>query len=216
MGSAIAQYYYPESPFTRRIFVNGSGRRTSEPISVVACATQSTLTELLLYLATPATTAISCSSRPVWHDANGSRSGRTRSAKGGFSSSMPPFLSQVQLQTVKQWLLPLIRRLCAAVANGRCISPRHLPPGQFTPSYILITVGLNAPLLQTLFRWLVAIAHLPAFFLFLLPLVRLADILVYIFGPWLWTVGLRYFQGRPLFARTGKANAGHWGCPLGS
>jgi hypothetical protein len=27
MGTAISQYYYPNSSFTRRIFVNGSGRR---------------------------------------------------------------------------------------------------------------------------------------------------------------------------------------------
>ena len=69
--------------------------------------------------------------------------------------------------------------------------------------YILITVGLNAPLIQTLFRWLVNSAHLPNLLL-LLPVVRLADVLIYIFGIWLWTVGLRYFQGRPLFARMGR------------
>jgi len=33
----------------------------------------------------------------------------------------------------------------------------------------------------------------------LLPLITLADILIYIFGPWLWSLGLRYFQNRPSY-----------------
>jgi hypothetical protein len=32
----------------------------------------------------------------------------------------------------------------------------------------------------------------------------LVDIGIYIFGSWLWTLGLRYFQGRQLLARMGK------------
>ena len=30
------------------------------------------------------------------------------------------------------------------------------------------------------------------------------DIGIYIFGPWLWTLGIRLLQGRQLLARTGK------------
>jgi hypothetical protein len=33
---------------------------------------------------------------------------------------------------------------------------------------------------------------------------QLDDIIIYIFGPWFWTLGLRWLQGRPLLARTGK------------
>ena len=36
------------------------------------------------------------------------------------------------------------------------------------------------------------------------PIVTLADIAVYIFGVWLWTLAIRYFQGRQLLARMGK------------
>ncbi len=51
MGTAIEQYYYPAASFTRRIFIDGSGRRTAEPTTVAVAAAQATLTELLLYLA---------------------------------------------------------------------------------------------------------------------------------------------------------------------
>ncbi|MGB7488226.1 MAG: hypothetical protein WA901_18690, partial [Phormidesmis sp.] len=71
-------------------------------------------------------------------------------------------------------------------------------------AYVLITVGLGIPPVQTLLRGGVAIAHLPALFLWLLPLATFADVLLYIFGPWLWSIGLRYFQGRPISARTGS------------
>jgi hypothetical protein len=36
------------------------------------------------------------------------------------------------------------------------------------------------------------------------PIVTLADIAIYVFGPWLWTLALRCFQGRQLLARMGK------------
>jgi len=51
MGAAIGQKYQPDAPFNRRIFVNGSGRRTAEPSTVAAAAAEQTLTELFLRLA---------------------------------------------------------------------------------------------------------------------------------------------------------------------
>ena len=203
MGSAIAQYYYPKSPFTRRIFVNGSGRRTSEPISVVACATQSTLTELLLYLAVrlrqrfparrgPFGMTLTIADLAVLNRLNNDFIEQAAVSITGAATDGKTVAStthQALVRSGRKWALRITETPTAWAIHA---------------VYILITVGLNAPLLQTLFRWLVAIAHLPAFFLLLLPLVRLADILIYIFGPWLWTVGLRYFQGRPLLARTGS------------
>lgn len=38
----------------------------------------------------------------------------------------------------------------------------------------------------------------------LMVLLALADLWIYIFGPWIWILGLRLAQGRQLFARTGK------------
>jgi len=78
--------------------------------------------------------------------------------------------------------------------------------------YILIT-RLHAPLVQTLFRdvwrcksvspWIVATVdhigrHHP-----------------HLHHPWLWSLGLRYFQNRPLLARTGH-RTGNWRCALGA
>ena len=51
MGSAIAQSYFLGATFSRRVFINGSGRRTAEPATVTVAATQETLTEILLHLA---------------------------------------------------------------------------------------------------------------------------------------------------------------------
>jgi hypothetical protein len=51
MGAAIAQSYAPGAAFSRRIFTNGSGRRSTEPSTVTVAAAQQTLTELLFYLA---------------------------------------------------------------------------------------------------------------------------------------------------------------------
>lgn len=203
MGSAIAQYYYPESSFTRRIFVNGSGRRTAEPITVVVAATQSTLTELLFYLA-----------------------GRLRQR---FPARQGPFgmtLSADDLSVLERMKDDFLKQRVAAI-TGTAANGESLPSLEHqrlvdssrkwalhiieTPTtwaihalYILITVGFGVPLLQTVFRGIAAIANLPEPWLRLLPLFTLGDILIYIFGPWLWALALRYFQGRPLVARTGN------------
>ena len=202
MGSAIAQYYYPESKFTRRIFVNGSGRRSAEPMTVVACATHSTLTELLFYLADRLQQQFSSRQRPFDTSLTADDlfilgrmkndflkqtavaiSGTTAEGKNIESST-----HQSLVRSGRKWALPITETPTAWAIHAL---------------YIAITVGLNAPLLQTLFLWLVASAHLPNLLL-LLPVFMLGDIAIYIFGIWLWTVALRYLQGRPLFARTGK------------
>ena len=202
MGSAIAQYYYPTSTFSRRIFVNGSGRRSAEPMTVVTCATHSTLTELLFYLAhrlqqspfsqesafgTPLTKDDLAILLRVKEDFLK----QTAIAIAGTTPDGKPVKSTTHQSLVRsgqKWALPVTETPTAWAIHAL---------------YILITVGLNAPPLQTLFRWLINSAHLPNL-LSLLPIFRLADILIYIFGIWLWTLALRYFQNRPLFARTGK------------
>ncbi|MGD1921923.1 MAG: hypothetical protein ACFCAD_25340 [Pleurocapsa sp.] len=77
--------------------------------------------------------------------------------------------------------------------------------------YIIISVGWvipfghTLPLIKTLlssFLWLFnlssGIGNTVA------PIITIADIGVYIFGAWLWTLALRYIQGRQLLARMGK------------
>ena len=202
MGSAIAQYYYLDSTFTRRIFVNGSGRRSAEPATVVACATHSTLTELLLYLANrlrqqfpnpqePFGMTLTTENLFVLDRMKDDFLKQTTIAIAGTTADGKPIKSptyQSLVRSGRKWAWPILETPTAWAIHAL---------------YILITVGLNAPLIQTLFRWLITSAHLPNL-LVLLPIFRLVDILIYIFGIWLWTVGLRYFQGRPLFARTGK------------
>ncbi|MGB7084270.1 MAG: hypothetical protein WBD47_01860, partial [Phormidesmis sp.] len=204
MGSAIAQYYYPESTFTRRIFVNGSGRRTAEPITVAVAAAQLTLTELLLYLADQLRQ-------------------RFPGRQGPFGMTLSTTDLALLERRKEDFLKQSVVSIIGTTDNGEILpSPAHQ---QLTGSsqkwalhiteaptiwvihalYILITVGLGWPLMQTLLGWIVAIAPMPTPVLWLLrPAATLADVLIYIFGPWLWAMGLRYFQGRPLFARLGN------------
>ena len=77
--------------------------------------------------------------------------------------------------------------------------------------YIFISVGWvipfghTLPLAKTLSGFVFDLINLPVNTIqLLLPLVTLTDIAVYIFGAWLWTLAIRYFQGRKLFARMGK------------
>lgn len=203
MGTALAQYYYQESSFTRRILTNGSGRRTAEPITVAGAAAQSTLTELLLYLADRLRKHFPAQQGPF-----------------GMTLTVADLLTLERMQD--DFLKQSVVAILGMTTNGetiRSLEHRHLIRSARkwalhiteTPLvwgihalYILITVGFRTPLLQTIFHGIVALAHLPAPVLLLSPFVRLADILIYIFGPWLWALGLRYFQKRPLLARLGK------------
>jgi hypothetical protein len=202
MGTAIAQYYYPQSPFSRRIFINSSGRRTAEPITVAAAAAQATLTELLLYLAK-----------------------RLQQRFPGRNGALGMTLTSTDLMTLERIKDDFIDRsvipIVGTTVSGDPInSPTHRQllrsGGKWalhvteTPIawgihalYILISVGFQVPLVQTLFRSIFALANLsvPGW---LLPAIVLADIAIYIFGSWLWTLGLRYLQGRPLLARMGR------------
>ena len=77
--------------------------------------------------------------------------------------------------------------------------------------YVLITVGWaipfghTIPLVKTLLGLIFSVANLPqSLWELIAPIVTGADIAIYIFGSWLWTLLLRYFQGRQLLARMGK------------
>lgn len=211
MGSAIGQPYYKGAAFRRRIFVNGSGRRTAEPSTVAVAAAQQTLTELLFRIA--------------------------KQMRQAFLYSNPFGMTLTEeslsvLETIKSdFLTKSVVSITGTSVSGVAIksseNQKLISRGQKwalnvteTPFawgvhalYILITVGwvipfgYTVPLIQTIFRLIVFVTGLPnnLFLLVLIaPFVTLADIAIYIFGPWLWTFGLRYFQGRQLLARTGK------------
>ena len=211
MGSAIGQPYHKGAAFRRRIFINGSRRRIAEPSTVAVAAAHQTLTELLFRIAKRM--------RQAFPDSN--PFGMTLRSE-----------SLLFLETIKSELLTKsVVSITGTSASGAAIkSPENqnlISRGRKwalnvteTPlvwaihaTYVLITIGwvipfgYTIPLIQTIFRLIVFAAGLPDD-LFLLVLashvVTLADIAIYIFGPLLWTLGLRYFQGRQLLARMGK------------
>lgn len=201
MGTAISQYYYQESSFTRRIFINGSGRRTAEPATVAIAAAQATLTELLLHVAkqlrarfpahqgafgmTLSTADVLMLEKMKIDFPNRAEAIVGITAKGKINRSSD--YSQL-LQSSKKWAQHIIEAPLVWAIHSL---------------YIALTVGLGIPFIQTVFQIIFGFASLsiPGF---LLPLLIAADILIYIFGPWLWSLALRYFQHRPLLARTGK------------
>jgi hypothetical protein len=202
MGTAIDQYYYQDSSFTRRIFINSSGRRTAEPTTVAVAATQATLTELLLYLAKhlrqrfpaqgplgmPLTTANLLMLEKLKHDfLNHSVVSIVGVTATGEHIQSPTY--QYLIRSSRKWALHIIE---TPIVWG------------IHAFYVLITVGFQVPLVQSILQLLVIGFHLPALLLMLLPICKLADIALYIFGPWFWALGLRYVQGRPLLARQGK------------
>ncbi|NEQ28324.1 MAG: DUF898 domain-containing protein, partial [Microcoleus sp. SIO2G3] len=73
----------------------------------------------------------------------------------------------------------------------------------------LIPFGYVIPVTQTILRLILLGLFVPYHVVShiletLYPVLILADIGLAIFGPWLWTIGLRYYQRRQLFARTGR------------
>jgi hypothetical protein len=193
------------------IFVNGSGRRTSEPATIAVAAAQHTLTELLLYLA-----------KQVKHhfpDSSPFGMTLTQESLAVLEKMKDDFLdiNVVQIMGTTptgNTIETAIRR--TLIAGGRTWALHILE----TPLawgihalYVAITVGwaipfgYTIPLAKTTLDLIVWVAHIPqdAFLLGILnPVVNLVDIAIYIFGSWLWTLGLRYFQGRQLLARIGK------------
>ena len=210
LGSPVIQ---PKQGTSERhnIFVNGSGRTTSESATVAVAAVHETLTELLFYLAKEVKHAFPNSSP--------------------FGMTLAPE-SLASLERMKDCFLDInIVQIIGTTPDGK---PRETSTNKTliqggrkwalhiteTPLawaihalYVSITVGwaiffgYTIPLAGTILSLIVRAANLPDnwFLLSLIdPLVSLADIAIYIFGGWLWTLGLRYFQGRPLLARTSK------------
>ena len=193
-----------------KILVNGSGRRTAEPATVVVAAAQQTFTELLLYLAKEIGTTLN--PKPFGMILSSESITVLENMKNDFVD-----ISSVQIMGAT----PTGKKIDSAtreelIKNGRKWA-WHITE---TPTswaiqalYVLITVGwaipfgYTIPLAKTLLKiavWLLPISQDLFIFKLINPVVTLVDIGIYIFGPWLWTLILRYFQGRQLLARTGK------------
>ncbi|GAA6615658.1 hypothetical protein [Scytonema sp. NUACC26] len=211
MGGAIGQNYGNGTAFCRRIFTTNSGRRTAEPCTLSTAALQQTLTELLLYLA--------------------KRMLRRYPDYNPLGMMLSPE-SILELELIKDDFIyqNVVTITGSTACKGIVKSPEHeklVRVGRQwamhvteTPIvwgihalYVLITVGWaipfgqTIPLANTLFNLIVWVTGLQgdSFLLtFITPVMTLADIAIYVFGPWLWALALRCFQGRQLLARTGK------------
>jgi hypothetical protein len=210
IGSPLGQPIFLKDAFSRRIFTNESGRRTVEPATASVTAIHQTLTELIFYL----------TRRMQKYFAEGQPLGMTLSPAGlmlleqeneflqqnitemvGTSAtgqSQTSHLHQQLIQGGKTWAVHITEAPLAWAIHSL---------------YVLVTVGwaipfgYTIPLVQTIFRGIQLVLPLPTESLaykIVSPIVTVADIIVYIFGAWFWTMGLRIIQKRQLFARTGK------------
>ena len=198
-----------DDDYRYRIFVNGSGRRTAESSTVAVAAAGQTLTELLFYLA-----------KQMRHDFPHSEPlGMSLTTESLMVLAMmkEDFLHKNVLQiigtttqgesinsTTKQTLIKGGHRWANHVTETPLAWAIHA-------LYIVISVGWaipfgqTLPLVKTLSGLLFNLINLPAAITqFMAPLVTIADIAIYIFGAWLWTLAIRYCQGRQLLARMGK------------
>lgn len=206
-GAAMLKAQHPGEPFSRRLFTTGAGRRRAEPATASVAAMHQTLTQLLFSLCRQVSQAFP----------------DERIQPLGLRLTRP----QLTLLEARESeaLLRDCREIIGADAGGQwwpTATSRQLVRGgrrwaqhvlesplawAIHALYILLSLELGLPLVQTLLRqllgealWTAATAPVA-----LLPQAALvADIGVYIFGPWLWTLALRGAQRRPLLARTGR------------
>ena len=192
-----------------RVFVNGSGRRTAEPSTVAVAAARQTLTELLLYLA-----------KQMRHNF-------PHTDPFGMTLTVESLMVLAMMK--KDFLNKNVLQIIGTTSQGKSIKSatrqtliqggshwaNHVTETPLAWSiqalYVFISVGWvipfghPLPLVKTLSGLLFDLVNLPVDIIqFLAPIVNFADIAVYIFGTWLWTLAIRYFQGRQLLARMGK------------
>ena len=206
LGSPVIKHkQFGFSSEYRKIFVNGSGRRTAEPATVAVAAAHQTFTELLLYLAKEVRITFP-DSKPFGMILSFKSITVLDNMKDDFVD-----ISSVQIMGAT----PTGKKIDSAIREELIKNGRkwawHITE---TPTawaihalYVLVTVAWAIPLAKTLLNIAVGLLPIsPDLFIFRLinPVVTLVDIGIYIFGTWLWTLILRYFQGREPLARTGK------------
>jgi hypothetical protein len=210
IGSPLGQPIFLRDAFSRRIFTNESGRRTVEPATASVAAIHQTLTELLFYI----------TRRMQKYFSEGQPLGMTLSREGLMLLEQEnEFLQQniaemVGTSTTGQ---TQTNRLHQQLIQGGQNWAGHITEAPLAWAihalYVLITVGwaipfgYTIPVVHTLLRGVqlaFGLADTNMVVKILSPIVTVADIAIYIFGAWLWTMGLRLIQKRQLLARTGK------------
>ena len=200
-----------------KVFVSGSGRRIAEPATLSVAATQQTLTELLLYLAKEIHKAFSATSTPVDLKPFGMTLApesidvlekmnndfveiRTVQIMGATptGTELDSSIKQELINSGRKWACHITEAPTAWAIHAVYI---------FISFGWIIPFGYAIPLATTIWKGIALLFSIPQdWFVFQLisSVVTLTDIGIYIFGAWLWTLGLRYFQGRTLLARIGK------------
>ncbi len=202
MGAAVGQRYYKGAPFSRRIFTNGSGRRTAEPSTVAAAAAHQTLTELLLFFAQQMEKSFPA----------------RKPFQMGLKNQETEELLQLRDRLVDQGVVSITgvtargdkvdsRENKKLMGLGKKWSQHVLEPAivwGLSAFYIAVTVIFGIPLFTSLAQLLLAAFDVSADFGIFVYAAHIADALFYIFLPFVFAVGLRFLQGRTLFARLGK------------
>lgn len=195
----------PDQAFRHRLFTTAAGRRTSEAATATVAAMHQTLTELLFCLC--------------------------RQVQQAFPDRRPLGLrlrpeALLALETMEdQLLVNDVRAIIGADEAGQpqpsAVSRRLVQEGRQwawhvleTPMawlihtlYVLGSVGWGMPLFRSVTLALLPLAGLAeaeGMGALLLALSLPADGALYVLGPWCWTLGLRFLQGRQPMARTGR------------
>lgn len=203
LGSPILRGQNQGEPFSRRLFTTGAGRRRAEPATATVAAMHQTLTELLFSLSRQLLQAFPDQrqhplgmriSREELKQLEGKdndsflRECSEILGADGLGQRRPTTTSRQLERQGCHWALHVLETPIAWAIHAL---------------YILVSVSFGLPLAQTLLSPAVAAAGVTGFNL-LNGGALAADVGIYIFGPWLWTLGLRWGQRRPLLARTGR------------
>ena len=207
--TAIFQPSSLESTVRHRIFVNGSGRRTAEPATVSVAAAGQTLTELWLYLAKRL--------RKQFPDSSPLGMTLTPESLMLLDIMKQDFLENTVVQIVGTTATgePVASSIHQTLVKGGRHWALHVTEAPLVWAihalYVLVSVGWaipfgdTLPLAKTVWGLTAAMVNAPQGFNSVISgIVTAADIAIYIFGPWLWTLLLRLIQGRQLLARMGK------------
>jgi len=211
VGSAMMQSSFVGEPFSRRMITTAGGRRTAEPATASVAALHQTLTELLFCICRQMQVAF-----PEQQPFGMKLSRQNLLVLEGMEDHLflqsvvsivgtdcrgekkPSRLYQQLVESGKRWGSHVIEYPITWAIQAL---------------YVVITVGWAIPFghpippMQTLGNRLIEIFNLNnhSFMIQTLSVsLALADLGVYIFGPWIWSLGLRLAQGRQLFARIGK------------
>jgi hypothetical protein len=205
LGSPLLASQVPGEPFCRRLFTTGAGRRIAEPATATVAAMHQTLTELLFCLCRqlqqsfPGQRPLGLRLQPEALLALENMEGHlfledvaTIIGADSFGQRRPSGVSRQLRQSGRRWALHVLEAPFAWLIHAL---------------YILVSVVFSLPLFRALVGAGLAlggVAEGEALADLLLPLSVPADVALYVFGPWCWTVALRLAQGRPPLARTGR------------